>query len=128
MVAPLIPDEAMVTLRQIDERAMPSTCRILRRADTLSGGRVMPGAYAQAGATVTCRLTPSAQSPREFEQIGRMGSESTGTVAMPLGTDVAGGDRIEVTTGASVTTFEVVSPPWPGSYSTNLTVEVQREG
>lgn len=125
---PGIPTATMLKLAAIDASFMPSTCRILRRADTLSGGRVTPGAYAQTGSTVNCRLTPSAQSPREFEQIGRLGSESTGTVAMPLGTDVASGDRIEVTTGASVTTFEVVSPPWPGSYSTNLTVEVQREG
>lgn len=122
----LISPALMADLRDLDESAMPSTCRVLRRTQTTTGGRTTYGPET-AIATVACRLT-SAGAPQELEALGRLAEEAQGTVNLPLGTDVRSGDRIEVTTGADMETFEVVGDPWPGSYSTSLAVVVQREG
>lgn len=127
-MADLIPASAMAKLREIDQRAMPSTCRVLRRElGTSSGGRSAPSAEVEV-AEVACRLEPSGLRPEEAEALGRLAEETHGTLSLPLGTDVQSEDRIEVTTGADVDTFEVVGDPWPGSYSTSLSVVVQREG
>lgn len=127
MVAPLIPTSTMARLRQVDERAMPSSCRVLRRADTVTGGRVAAGDEVQVGSTVACRLSESRLRPREQGMIGRLGDETYGDLELPLGTEVLSGDRVEITTGASVQTFEITGDPWPASYSTSLLVAAQRE-
>jgi hypothetical protein len=127
MERPLISPAKLDRLRRVDERAMPSRCRVLRRTDVVVGGRVTPGDEAQVGPTVDCRLSDARLRPREQEAVGRIGDETYGEIALPLGTAVASDDRIEVTTGAIVETFEVAGDPWPGSYSTSLTVMVQRE-
>ena len=120
-------DADMEAFQDLDESAMPSTCRVLRRTDEVLGGRVTPGAEQQVGSAVPCRLTGGALQPREAEAVGRLGEQTHGDVALPLGTDVRGGDRIEVTTDEATTTFEVVGDPWPASFGTSLAATVTRE-
>jgi len=133
MVRPLLSTATLARLRQLDERAMPSSCRVLRRAATTSGGRTSYGDETVIAGPVACRLTPSTlRQPDEGERLGRFAETTHGSVslpldAMPAGETLRGKDRIEVTTEGSVETFEVVGDPWAGSYSTNLTVTVQRE-
>lgn len=132
MVSPLISPATLARLRLLDERAMPSSCRVLRRIDTVVDGRVASGTETPVGPAVPCRCRTPEQQPREGEAIGRLGEETFRDVALPLGTEVLSGDRIEVTTthGAlvSVETFEVKGDPIPDSYDTALTVELTREG
>lgn len=128
MSGPFFGDDDMTEFRQMDEANMPSTCNVRRReATTSSGGRTSYGSEVVV-ATVPCRLAASGLRPAEAEALGRLAEETHGNVSLPLGTDVQGEDRIEITTGAIVETFEVVGDPWPGSYSTSLSVVVQREG
>lgn len=123
---PLIDADTLDGLREVDEAAMPSVCRVLRRAQSVSGGRITYGEET-AVATVPCRLEPLGAAA-EGEALGRLGEEAAGSVALPLGTDCRSGDRLEVTTDWGAQTFEVVGDPWAGSYETHLTAHVQREG
>ena len=118
----------LTKLQALDVSGMPSTCRVLRRVSTTSsGGRTSYGAETVV-ATAPCRLAARGLRPEEAEALGRLAEETHGDLSLPLGTDVQSEDRIEVTTGAITETFEVVGDPWPASYSTSLSVVVQREG
>lgn len=130
----LITDATLARLRGYDARTMRSSCRVLRRVDTVAGGRVASGAETQVGPTVVCRRRTAELRPREGEAVGRLGEETFGSVDLPLGVtdlEVLSGDRIEVTTvhgsAVSVETFEVAGDPVPDSYDTCLTVELTRE-
>lgn len=120
-------DAALERLQTFDESAMPDSCRVLRREITVVGGRTTYGPETVAAGPLDCRLERSGLQPHELEGVGRIAEESYGRVALPLGTDVQGKDRVEVTTAWGVTTFEVIADPWAPSYATSLTVTVQRE-
>lgn len=124
---PGISAATMARLRAVDETFMPSTCRVLRPTTAVVSGRTVHGGEAEL-ASVACRATGLGTAPREGMAAGRMEAEVDGAIALPVGTDVESGDRIEVTSGGSTVTFEVVGDPWPDSYATSLLFRVKHEG
>lgn len=126
----------LADLRDVDESAMPSRCRVLQRPDVLTGGRVTAGVEVQLGPTTRCRLQAVEREAVERGAVGRLGDETSGTLALPIGTAVSGGHRVEVTTEVEtpaglqtfVETFEVVGDPWVESLGTSLLANLTREG
>jgi hypothetical protein len=121
-----ISDADLELIRGVDEALMPSTCQVLRRPVTTSGGRAVYGEETVV-ADVDCRLSHTRQRPQEFGAVGRLGETAFGQISLPQGTDVLGGDRIRVTTEDRTDVFTVVGDPWPGSFSSSLVATVQRE-
>lgn len=136
MVArPVISPATIDRLRALDERAMPSTCRVLRRAVARSGGRTVMGDSAVVAGPVVCRLGRTGSGSRGEAVLGRPSDEPPAVIELPQGTEVRDLDWIEVTTTLpaaagpidQVITVEVQGDPWSGDYDTNLMAFVWRQ-
>lgn len=131
----LLTPEDLAEFRALDESAMPSTCRVLRREIVPAGDETAFTTPVLIDGPVPCRLVDGSGQTRPAEVLGRPGDEPPATVALPLDTQVADMEFIEVTTVlhtaagpiTQVETFDVVGDPWAPSYATNLQVRVWRE-
>lgn len=127
MVANLIPASAMSKLREIDERAMQDTCRVVRATASNVGGRTVAGPET-AVAVVRCRVAPLGTNPREGARAGRMDAEADGEITVPLGTDLRDTDAIEATVNGRTARYELAGPVIEGTFSTGLVARVRQEG
>jgi hypothetical protein len=127
----LISASTLQALRRIDESAMPSTCRILRKTKTQSptSGLVIEGAATQVGSSVPCRAVSDRRVTDREKVVGMQTrrAELTALVYLPLGTNVRAEDFVEVSStvapDSSTVTYKVLGyDPDPDSYSTSLVI------
>jgi hypothetical protein len=121
----------LARLEAVDARFRPSRCRVMRRTESLQNGRRVAGDPEPVGPAVDCRLERAEREPREGVEVGRAGDETTGTVTLPVGTDVGPADLIEVTTerlaATETETFAVQGTPWLASLEAGLVANVVLE-
>lgn len=140
----LISPRLMRELAALDESAMPSTARILRKtylADGTGGYADSPEAAVNA-VPLACRITVSGSGGSSRTQGERIADQERLTVQIALseyntaGVEILSTDVLEVTSvtrlsdGTDETIIErytVVAAPSVGSYSTSLLVPVKKD-
>jgi len=139
----LISPSLMRSLMSLDESAMPSTVRVLRKTYSEDGrGGFEDGSETSATAVVLpCRITVSGSGGSSRPQADRIADQERLTVQIALSAyktaaiEILSTDVLEVTSkerlpdGSDVTVVErytVVAAPSIGSYSTSLLVPVKK--
>lgn len=128
MTQPMISDAELASLKSEGLRAMPDTATILRMTTVATAGGYTQ-TYASIG-TTPCRLSASVLSGGdEQEAAAQLAGIMAYNLAVPAGTDITPADRIQVSDGAGMRTFEVKAGKTVASWNMSdswTMVEIQR--